>query len=351
MLTLSVLDQSPIRRGGSSADAVRETLALAALADRLGYQRYWVAEHHSSGGLAGASPEILISAIAANTRSIRVGSGGVMLNHYSPLKVAEQFRMLETLYPGRIDLGVGRAPGSDGRTARALMQSGNGFTVDDYPERLADLTGYLTDTIPAGHPFYGVRAMPDGPGAPDLWLLGSTTAGASYAAHFGWSFSFAHFISPEGGEDVIHAYRRAFRPSALLPKARASLAVSVTCAETAAEAERLSWSRWCWRVMSQQPGRRGIPSPEEALAYPYTPAEREYVEHMRGRSVYGDPDTVREKLQALAARYGVDEIVVVTITYDFADRLRSYELLADAFGMRSSPDGNTAQTAETTQPA
>jgi luciferase family oxidoreductase group 1 len=339
MLTLSVLDQSPIRRGGTAAEAVAETLALAELADRLGYRRYWVAEHHSSGGLAGASPEILIGAVAAHTRHIRVGSGGVMLNHYSPLKVAEQFRMLETLYPGRIDLGVGRAPGSDGRTARALMQGGqgNGFTVDDYPERLVDLTGYLTNDLPPTHPFHGVRAMPDGPSAPELWLLGSTTAGASYAAHFGWAFSFAQFISPEGGEDIVRAYRRAFRPSPLLAEPRASLGVSVTCAETDEEAERLSWSRWCWRVMAQYADRRGIPSPEEALAYPYTPAERQYIEHMRDRSIFGSPATVRAKLHALAERYDVDELVAVTITYDPVARRRSYELLAEAFELRPPP--------------
>jgi luciferase family oxidoreductase group 1 len=280
---------------------------------------------------------VLIPQVAARTRRIRVGSGGVMLTHYSPLKVAETFRMLEALYPGRIDLGVGRAPGSDGRTAAALAVGPGALGPEHYPEQLADLSGFLTNDLPIDHPFHGVRAMPDGAGVPELWLLGSTAVSATYAARFGWGFSFAQFISPEGGEGVIHAYRRRFCPSPLLAEPRASLGVSVTCAETEAEAERLSWSRWCWRVAANQGRRSGIPSPEEALAYPYTVLEREYIDYMRERSIYGDPAQVKAKLLALGELYGVDEFVVVTITYDFAARVRSYELLAEAFGL--TPNG------------
>jgi len=330
MVTLSVLDQSPIRRGGSAADAIRETLQLAEAADHLGYRRYWLAEHHNSGALASASPELLIAQVAARTHQIRVGSGGVMLSHYSPLKVAETFHMLEALYPGRIDLGIGRAPGSDQRTAAALATAPQALTIDQFPVQLASLYGFVAGDFPDNHPFRGIRAMPDGVGAPDLWLLGSTTASAGYAAHFGWAFSFAHFINPEGGEGVVRTYRRQFKPSPLLAAPVANLGVSVTCAETEQEAERLSWSRWGWRVMANH-GSRGIPSVEEALAYPYNASERAYLQYMRERSIYGTPRQVRERLSALAEEYDVDEFVVVTITHDFAARVRSYELLAEEF--------------------
>jgi luciferase family oxidoreductase group 1 len=333
MVTLSVLDQSPIRRGGTAQDAIRETVQLAQVADRLGYRRYWLSEHHNSGGLASATPELLISQVANNTRNIRVGSGGVMLSHYSPLKVAETFRMLEALHPGRIDLGIGRAPGSDGRTARALAHGPGALGIDHYPDQLADLYGFLADDFPEGHPFLGIHAMPAGPDIPELWLLGSTAESASLAAHFGWAFSFAQFISPDGGEGIIRGYRRQFQPSPLLEKPRASIGVSVTCADTEEEAERLSWSRWAWRTMAATANRGGVPSPEEALAYSYNASELAYVDHMRARSIYGTPAQVRQRLLALGDQYDVDEFVVVTITYDFQARVRSYELLAEAFGL------------------
>ena len=346
MVTLSVLDQSPIRAGGTAAQAIQETLQLAQAADRLGYRRYWVAEHHNSGGLAGASPEILVGQIAARTEHIRVGSGGVMLSHYSPLKVAEQFRMLEALYPGRIDLGVGRAPGSDGRTAGILAYGREGLTLDHFPDQLMDLYGFLTDSFPEGHPFRGVRAMPQVPTVPELWLLGSTWQGAGYAAELGWSFSFAHFISPDGGEDVIRAYRQRFRPSPLLAEPRASLGVSVTCAATEEEAERLSWSRWASRIARQHGRPGGIMPPEEAMALLYTTQDREYLEYMRSRSIYGDPEQVKRKLLALGERYDVDEFVVVTITYDFAARVRSYELLAEVFDLEPHAKTQRREEAE-----
>ena len=335
MVTLSVLDQSPIRQGGTASDAIRETLALAQATDRLGYHRYWLAEHHNSGGLASATPEILIGQVAARTSGIRVGSGGVMLSHYSPLKVAETFAMLETLYPGRIDLGVGRAPGSDGRTAAALAHGPGALSVEQFPEQLMELYGFLADDFPPNHPFRGIHAMPRDAGMPELWLLGSTSYGATYAGHLGWAFSFAQFINPAGGEEIIRAYRKSFRPSPVLPEPRASIGVSVICADTEAEAERLAWSRWGWRLMAQQGGRRGIPSPEEAISHPYTAADRPYLDHMRETSIYGDPGQVKARLLALGEQYDVDEFVVVTITYDFAARVHSYELLAEAFGLQA----------------
>src|SRR5215471_12595996 len=193
MLRLGVLDQSPVRSGGVVADAIHETLELAELCDRLGYHRYWLAEHHSTPGLAGSSPEVLIGQVAARTSRLRVGSGGVMLQHYSALKVAESFRVLETLYPGRIDLGIGRAPGSDQFTARVLAGSGGG--IEDFPRKLAALLGFLHGDLPAEHPYSSTLAMPTGPSAPEIWLLGSSDQSAILAAHLGTGFSFAHFIN------------------------------------------------------------------------------------------------------------------------------------------------------------
>jgi luciferase family oxidoreductase group 1 len=344
-LRLSVLDQSPVRDGQTSAEAIRETLDLARAADRLGYHRYWLAEHHSTPGLADAAPEILIAEVATRTRRIRVGSGGVMLTHYSPLKVAEQFRMLETLHPGRIDLGIGRAPGSDARTALALRRgavaSGNARVPDPwaedeiarFPDQIADLIGFLTDRLPPEHRFAAVHAMPTGDGVPEIWLLGSTDASAACAANFGTAFSFAHFINADGGAVVTRAYARAFRPSPVLPAARASAAVFVVCADTEAEAERLARSRNLF-IVRLYTGRAGpYPSVEEAERYPYSARELAIVDHARGRTVTGAPEQVRARLLALAADYGVDELVVVTITHDPKARLRSYELLAEAFGL------------------
>ncbi len=340
MSVLSVLDQSPVRSGGTAADAIRETLELAQAAERLGYHRYWLAEHHSSRGLAGSSPEVLIGQVAARTTRIRVGAGGVMLGHYSAFKVAENFRMLETLFPGRIDLGIGRAPGSDQRTARALAHGPGALGVEHFPDQVADLIGFLHNTIDPGHQFAGVRAMPDGPGGPELWLLGSSDQSAAIAAHFGTAFSFAHFISSEGGAGVTRAYAEQFRPSPYLAAPRASLAVFVVCADTEAEAKRLALSRDLF-LLWLSTGRSGAyPSVEEAEAYPYSARERAIVEYNRQRTIAGAPEQVMARLLDFGAEYGVDEFVIVTITHDFKARLRSYELLADVFGLeRRERDG------------
>jgi luciferase family oxidoreductase group 1 len=349
VLRLSVLDQSPVREGRTPAEAIRETLDLAQAADRLGYHRYWLAEHHSTPGLAGAAPEILIAEVATRTRRIRVGSGGVMLTHYSSLKVAEQFRLLETLHPGRIDLGIGRAPGSDARTALALRRGADAPAdapvpdpwgepeVARFPDQIADLIGFLTDGLPPGHRFATVRAMPAGTGVPEIWLLGSTGASAACAAHFGTGFSFAHFINADGGAAVTRAYTRAFRPSPRLGAAGASAAVFAVCADTEGEAERLARSRDLF-IVRLYTGRAGAyPSVEEAERYPYSPRELAIAHHARQRTMAGSPEQVRAHLRALAAEYGVDELVVVTITHDPKARLRSYELLAQAFGLPGDP--------------
>jgi luciferase family oxidoreductase group 1 len=332
-MRLGVLDQSPVRSGGTAAEALHETLELAQACDRWGYHRYWLAEHHGTPGLAGSSPEVLIGQVAARTSRIRVGSGGVMLQHYSPLKVAESFRVLETLFPGRIDLGIGRAPGSDPLTARALRADAD---LARFPGQVADVIGFLRNQLPAGHPYSKVLAMPSGPTAPEVWLLGSSDQSALVAAHSGTAFSFAHFINDEGGAEITRAYRTQFRASQLLAAPRASVAVFVVCADTEAQALGLAKSRDLF-IVRLYTGRAGrYPSVEEALAYPYTDHERAIVEHARRRTVAGAPAQVRERLLALAAQYGVDEIVVVTITHDVKARLRSYELLAQVFELEEA---------------
>ncbi len=331
-LTLSVLDQSPVRSGGTPADAVRETLELARAADRLGYHRYWVAEHHGTHGLAGCAPEILIPRIAEVTRRMRVGSGGVMLSHYSPYKVAEMFRLLEVMYPGRIDLGVGRAPGSDYVTARALAWGAEGG-LEYFPAKVLDLRAFLTGERPVTEGLDRVLVTPVAEGVPELWLLGSSDASASLAARFGLPLSYAHFISPHGGAGIVEAYRRGYVPGPGRPEPVANVGVFVVCAETDEEAERLARSRDLWRVRLARGELGPYPSPEEAQAHRWTPAERAFVEANRARSVVGSPERVRRELDGLAAAYGVTELVVVTITWDFRARLRSYELLAEAFGL------------------
>jgi luciferase family oxidoreductase group 1 len=332
MLRLGVLDQSPVRSGAHPADAIRETLALARATDRLGYHRYWLAEHHSTPALAGSSPEVLIPHVAAATTGIRVGSGGVMLQHYSALKVAETFRVLETLHPGRIDLGIGRAPGSDQLTAMALA-SGEAPRVEDFPEKVADLLGFLRGDLPPDHPFARLLAMPTGPTAPEVWLLGSSDQSAAMAAHFGTAFSFAHFISADGGPEVTRAYARGFKPSPSLGAPRASVAIFVVCAPSAEEAERLSRSRDL-HIARLYTGRSGrYPSAAEAEAYDYSPREQAIVEQARRRRIAGTPEQCRAQLEAMAAAYGVEEVIVVTITESWETRVRSYALLADVFDL------------------
>ena len=332
-VTLSVLDQSPIRAGGTAEQAIRETVELARAVERWGYHRYWVAEHHAASGLAGTAPEILVTRLAGATSTMRVGSGGVMLSHYSPLKVAETFRVLEALYPGRIDLGIGRAPGSDYPTARALQHGPGALGLEHFPNQIADLMGFLHDALPNDHAFARVKAQPQGPSAPELWLLGSSDQSAAYAAHFGCAFSFAHFITDQGGPEVMEAYRRFFRPSPWLAAPHGSIGVFVLCADSEAEAERLALSRDLWRLRFERGELGPVPPIEEAAAYPYSREDRLRLAFHRRRQVVGTPEQVREKLLTLGMRYGVGEFVVVSICYDFAARLRSYELLAEAFGL------------------
>lgn len=333
-IRLGVLDQSPIRAGGTPAEALSESIQLAKFVEGLGYGRFWCAEHHASEGLAGPSPEIMITRIASETSTIRVGSGGVMLPHYSPYKVAENFRMLETLYPGRIDLGIGRAPGSDLPTSRALAY-GSQIGSDYFPNMVQDLDGFLHDSLPADHPLGRVRALPATKNAPPIWMLGSSDFGGAYAAHFGIAFSFAHFINPVGGERVMKAYYEKFQPSERLKEPMGSIGVFVVCADTMEEAEHIASTRDLQRLRADQGYHGPMPSIEEATAYEFSAPERERVRYNRARTVVGDPTAVKAELVALADRYGVDEIVVICNVFNFADRLHSYELLAQAFDLKA----------------
>jgi luciferase family oxidoreductase group 1 len=338
-IPLGILDQSPIRPASTAAEALGDSIALAQAAERLGYRRYWLAEHHSSPGLAGAAPEILIARIAAATTRLRIGSGGVMLSHYSPLKVAEQFRMLEALYPGRIDLGLGRAPGADWRTSQALAFDRMPRGPEQFPRQIGDLIGFLDDRIPNDHPAAGIHASPRAVAMPELWLLGSSDQSAMLAAYFGTAFAFAHFISAAGSDAAMEQYRANFRPSPWLGRPYACLAVFVICADTEAAADRLARSRDLWRLRLEQ-GRLGpVPTVEEAESHPYTDDERRWIAANRRRYVLGAPEQVKARLLALSDSHRADELMIVTITPDFASRLRSYELLAAAFEVASNPDG------------
>ncbi len=331
-LTLGVVDQSPVRAGGTAADAVRETLELARITERLGYGRYWLAEHHSTNSFAGSSPAVLIPAVAAATRHMRVGSGGVMLSHYSPLQVAENFRMLETLFPGRIDLGVGRAPGGDGRTTLALQYGRGQVGIENFPRQVEDLLGWSTDTFEEGHPWRRVRAMPRAQTAPQVWMLGSGGSSAYYAAQLGCGYSFAQFISGEDGAALVRQYVERFQATPRMPAPLASVGLGVICAETEAEAHRLAASLELWRRRIMRGQDRGIPSPDEALAEmgaSYLPPR---IGEDGARMIAGDPEQVRAELLRTAARYGVSELMIVTVTHDWNARVRSYELIAGAMG-------------------
>jgi luciferase family oxidoreductase group 1 len=335
-MRLSVLDQSPISEGFTGADALRHSVDLAALANRLGYHRYWVAEHHGTPMLACASPEALIGPIAAATDRIRVGSGGVMLPHYSPLKVAETFSMLSGLFGPRIDLAVGRAPGTDPTTMFALQRDRRRAAPDDFPEQLAELLAYLSDTLPADHPFARLSALPGGPVRPDPWLLGSSPQSGIWAAECGLPYAFADFINPQGAE-VASRYRRTFTPSRWRSAPETIVAVWVVAAESDDEARRIAASA----VKSFRLLLRGelipVPPIEKALAFLEADQRSDAAAGLpmrKRRRVVGSPATVKAGIEAVAREYDADEVMVVTITYDHEARRRSYELIADAFGIR-----------------
>ena len=331
-MRLGVLDQSPVISGHTPARAIAETVALAQAADQLGYSRYWLAEHHAIAALADPCPEILLTRVAAATQRIRVGTGGVLLPYYSPLKVAEVFRMLEALFPGRIDLGIGRAPGGDQITAQAVSRGHYTF-AEDFPQQVRDLVGFLDAALPAGHPFARVKAMPAGDTAPEIWLLGSSDYSGGLAALLGLRFAFAHFITAQGGDAVMQTYKSEFMPSAREDAPHALLCAFVICAETGAEAERLAASIDLRRLHMALGVDAPVPTYAEAAARTYDEREAAYIRSQRARVVLGDPPTVRARLLALAQKFAADELMIITITGDYPSRLRSYELIADAFGL------------------
>jgi luciferase family oxidoreductase group 1 len=337
---LSVLDQSPISEGATGSDALRNTLDLARRADALGYHRYWLAEHHGGAMLAGPAPEVLIGPVAAATRRIRVGSGGVMLPHYSPFKVAEAFSVLAGLFPERIDLGLGRAAGTDPLTAYALQRDRRQASPDDFPAQLTELLAYLRRTMPDDHPFQRLQdALPGGPERPEPWLLGSSAQSAIWAAQLGLPYAFADFINRDGA-DITRDYRERFEPSETLRNPRTAVAVWALAADSDEEARRLAASS----RMTLSELRHGrlipVPPPEKALQYL---RERGSGAASR-RAVIGTPAAVRAGLEELADAYGAEEVIIVTITYDHAARVRSYELIAEAFGRRGEPAEVSAPT-------
>jgi len=338
-MKLSVLDQSPVPSGSTPADALHNTIHLAREAESLGYERYWIAEHHAIETLASPAPEILIARVAAETSRIRVGSGGVLLPHYSALKVAEVFRMLHALYPGRIDLGLGRAPGSGGLEAFALQRErSKRMEASDFAEQLTELLAFLHNDFPPEHPFRRIKVSPEMPGAPDVWLLGSSAWSAAAAAQFGLPYAFAHFIGPEQTVAALAHYRENFRPSKFLQEPRTILTLGVVCADTEAEAQRLSASTKVLIRRIRLGGiRRAVPTPEEAIkelesagedADPLTWDASEWP-----RYIVGAPSKVSTTLKNMARELHVDELMILTVIHDHAARVHSYELLAESFGL------------------
>lgn len=333
-MKLSVLDQSTAAEGAGQDVAIRETLALARHCEALGYHRYWVSEHHASDSIVGTAPEVLMAAIAATTSQIRVGSAGVMLPHYAALKVAEQFRVLEAIAPGRIDLGVGRAPGSDRLTAYALNPHAN--AADEFPTQVHELRAWIAnEPLDAGHPFAAIRAHPTGPTSPELWILGSSDYGARLAAHFGLPYAFAYFFTEgRGVDEALALYRDLYRPSPRYPEPRATICVWALAADTDTEARRLLHTREFWRVGFEKGLRKPLVTPEFAAGYAYTDSERATIDALRRKALVGTGDTVAGRLREIAQRLALDELVVVTWTHDPAARHRSYELLAEACGLQ-----------------
>ena len=342
---LGVVDQSPVSVGSSPAQALQNSIDLAQQCERLGYHRYWVAEHHSSAALAGSAPEILVGQIAGATSAIRVGAGGVMLTHYSSYKVAEQWRMLHAFFPHRIDLGLGRAPGSDRTTAAALAKGPGALSAEHYPAQVTELAAFLRDEPDPSGPFRDVRATPTTDGAPSLWLLASSAGSASIAAHLGMPLVWAHFIAREPGQPIVDAYRANYRPSADYPHPIVMLATTAICADTEQEAAFVASSVQRWRAS----GPTG-PIPEPAP--PGTPLEGSdnplFINQRVDKPLlHGSPAYVKDELETLATSFGTDEVLLVTITHDHAARVRSYELIADAFGL-SALEGAATQASTVT---
>ncbi len=331
MIPLSVLDLSPVSDGMTGAQALHNTLDLARLCDRLGYVRYWVAEHHNMPAIASSAPDVMIGQIAAVTQNMRIGSGGVMLPNHAPLMVAERFKTLEALFPNRIDLGLGRAPGTDPATSYALRRRQGITEEDDFLERFQELMLLETRGFPAGHPFHNVRAMPAEVPLPPIYLLGSSDYSARLAGQIGAAFAFAHHFATFPAEEAMRIYRDSFRPSVSHKVPLAILGTQAMVADTDEEAERLALTFDLNAVRRAKGEYAPLSSPEDAAAYDYTPIDRSRVAQGRNRISVGSPATVRAKLTPLIEATKADELMVTSMIYDHTARKRSYELLAQAF--------------------
>lgn len=340
---LSVLDLSPVGEGTSGHQTLRNTLELARLADRLGYERYWLAEHHGLPNVASPAPEVMIGHVASQTSRMRVGSGGIMLPNHAPLKVAEIFRVLEALHPGRIDLGIGRAPGTDPMTAQALRRSGN-RGGQEFPEQFGQLLAFAGEgePLPGDHPFANVRAVPEDVALPPIWLLGSSGYSARASGEMGLGYAFAAHFGPGDPVAPMNAYRENFVSSRGFENPSGIVATSVICAEDDERARELASSmELVWvRMNSGKP--TPLPSPGEALSYEYNEAERRIAESHRANQIVGGPETVKAKIENLARRTAADEIMVTTAVYDHAERLRSYERLAETFELVESTEARAS---------
>jgi luciferase family oxidoreductase group 1 len=344
MTALSVLDLSPVTTGCSGAASLRNSIDLARLADRLGYTRYWVAEHHNLPSVASSAPDIMIGQIAAATVRMRVGSGGIMLPNHAPLNVLERFHVLEALFPGRIDLGIGRAPGTDQITSHLLRRRQDIRDDDDFLERFKELILLESRAFPEGHPYHSVRAMPADVELPPIYLLGSSNYSAELAAKIGAGFSFAHHFSDYDPVPVMLSYREQFQPSPSLDRPHAILGVAAVAAETDAEADRLAATIDLNYVRRHKGEYLPLASPEEAAAYPYTAADKERIRYNRKRLFTGSAETIRARLDAIIKATMADEVMVSTMIYDHSARRLSYQMLAQAFGLPQAA-GPTAATA------
>lgn len=332
-MKLSILDQSPISEGSSARNALKQTLQLAKAAEDLGYTRFWVAEHHNTNGLASTAPEILISHIASSTSRIKVGSGGVLLPQYSPFKVAETFNTLEVLFPNRIDLGIGRSPGGAAETRLALTD-GIRKSLNEFPRQLQDLQGFLSQSLPVDHAYSKVLAMPDSETSPDMWLLGVSPRGARTAAEHGLAFTYGHFINPASGRKAMKDYLDQFQPTQLLTSPESNFCIFVVCAETEEKAEYLALSQDAWLLNVEKGGNTKIPSPEEVKKIDFSREEKEKINRNRDRMIIGTPQKVKDELLRIAADYKTDECMVISNLFRFEDKLKSYELLAEAFELK-----------------
>ena len=340
-ITFGIADQSPIRQGGTVQQALNETVSLARSAEEFGYHRYWVAEHHNSGGFAGTAPEIVIGQIASQTHRITVGSGGVMLSHYSAFKVAETFSVLQSFYPNRIELGIGRAPGSDQETARALSYPKAVSNIQEFPQQVTDLIGFLSGTLPDEHIFSHVQAQPGPPltSIPGIWLLGSSDYSARLAATLGLPFSFADFFGTTSGHGplVAEIYRQSFQPSGYLKQPKFNVALQVICAETTEQAEFIRSSRDIARINALRGKRVPMISPEEASSVKLSPFEIQHLEHINRHSIQGSPSTIKHQILEAARMYGSTDVSIVTNCHYYEDRLRSYSLISEAFNLPKYP--------------